>query len=82
MTLRDKLAEHKKGFLSKASPEAVALIKRVEADLRASGILDRILKAGDRAPEFALPDMEGRVVRSRDLLAQGPLLVSVYRGTW
>ena len=82
MTLREKLGAHKAGFLSKASPEAVAIMQGAEAELRASGILDRILREGDRAPAFALPDAEGQTVRSDELLSQGPLLVSFYRGGW
>jgi len=42
----------------------------------------RVLKVGDRAPEFALPDSAGTVVDSRRLLAAGPLVVTFYRGRW
>ncbi|MBW2457260.1 MAG: redoxin domain-containing protein [Deltaproteobacteria bacterium] len=34
------------------------------------------------APEFALPDHEGTVVRLSDLLARGPVVVIFYRGHW
>jgi peroxiredoxin len=55
---------------------------RATAELQASGQAERALKAGDRAPEFALPDAEGALVRSSELLARGPLVVSFYRGVW
>ena len=40
------------------------------------------LKVGDMIPDFALPASDGRFVRSADLLAQGPLVISFYRGSW
>jgi peroxiredoxin len=40
------------------------------------------LKAGDAFPEFALTNAEGALVRSADLFANGPTVVSFYRGVW
>lgn len=36
------------------------------------------VRVGDRLPSFALPDHEGRVVRSESLLGQGPVVVYFY----
>jgi len=33
-------------------------------------------------PDFLLPSAEGRLVDSRDLLANGPLVVTFFRGGW
>ena len=65
-----------------APPEVVAAIHRALDDLAASGAADRALKAGDRAPSFALPDPDGKIVSSDDLLARGPLVLTFYRGAW
>lgn len=37
-----------------------------------------MLKPGDRAPEFTLPDQDGRPVSLRNLLADGPLVLYFY----
>ena len=37
---------------------------------------------GERLPGFVLPDENGRVTRLSDLLAAGPLVVSLQRGHW
>ncbi len=63
-------------------PEWQSIIDRTIEDLRRSGIAERSVKAGHRAPEFALPNGTGHLVRSADLLAQGHLVVSFYRGGW
>ena len=82
MKLQDRLDEYKKGFLEKAPPEAVALMQRSTEDLKNSGILDKVLKVGELAPEFSLPDENGKLVDLKGLLAQGPVVVSFYRGQW
>jgi len=51
-------------------------------DLRATGVQERALRVGDRAPNVTLPDALGRPVRLADLWARGPLVVSFYRGGW
>ena len=63
-------------------PEVVAVMHRATADLTASGQAGRALKAGDRAPDFTLPDGDGNSVSSRDRLARGPLVVTFFRGVW
>lgn len=37
---------------------------------------------GQKAPGFALPDPEGKLISLPDLLAKGPLVVTFYRGSW
>jgi hypothetical protein len=86
MSLQDKLDEVRKQFEASAPSDALAIMYRATDDLRNSGIMDRFLKgflkAGDRAPEFALPNEQGQIVSSSDLLSKGPLVVSFYRGVW
>jgi peroxiredoxin Q/BCP len=36
------------------------------------------LKAGDRAPDFTLPDTEGKPVTLSKLLAEGPVILAFY----
>jgi len=58
------------------------MYERAAAALEASGISSRALGVGDAAPDFELPDPSGRLVRLRELLADGPVIVSFYRGQW
>jgi hypothetical protein len=82
MGLQDRLDEYKKSFLEKAPAEAVEVMQRATEDLINSGILDKVLKAGESAPEFSLPDENGNRVELKGLLAQGPVVISFYRGQW
>ena len=63
-------------------PEVVAVMHKATADLIASGQAERTLKVGAQAPTFALPNAHGEIVRSADLLARGPLVLTFYRGIW
>ncbi|MDE1995182.1 MAG: AhpC/TSA family protein [Rhizobiaceae bacterium] len=64
-------------------PAAVLeILHRSTEELIATGQAGRALKAGDTAPDFTLPDPDGKAVSSRQLLAKGPLVVTFYRGVW
>ncbi|MGK6323721.1 peroxiredoxin-like family protein [Sphingomonas sp. DT-51] len=43
---------------------------------------EKALQAGDKAPEFTLPEADGGSVSSRALLARAPLVATFYRGIW
>ena len=47
-----------------------------------TGVEERALKAGQRAPDFTLPDMVGNKVALAQLHAEGPLALIFYRGLW
>jgi hypothetical protein len=72
----------KAAFLANAKPGVGQIIARATEELRGSGITDRLPKAGSLLPEFELPDTEGRMVSSAELLKEGPLIISFYRGVW
>ncbi len=85
--LQDRLDEFKKTFESGAPPykaprEAIEKMHRATAELKASGIQDAALKVGDRAPSFTLFNQDHVQVASNDLLREGPLVVSFFRGHW
>jgi peroxiredoxin len=62
--------------------ERLAVIDLGAAQLSYSGLADRALKIGDLAPSFELPDGDGMLWRSDDLLLNGPLVIVFYRGRW
>ena len=82
MSLQEKLDAMKKEFEGGAPSAALAVMHRATDDLRNSGIMDRILKVGEKAPEFTLPNQQGQMVNSSDLMGKGPLVLSFYRGVW
>ncbi len=81
-SLQDQLDEITANTRKLVHPERMDVSERAVAELFASGIEERILPVGASAPEFALNDASGRVVRSADLLALGPLVLKFFRGRW
>ena len=59
-----------------------AIMHRATDDLRASGILDSVIKVGDPLPAFALKNAFEQEVRSSELVAKGRLVLTVFRGSW
>lgn len=82
MTLKETLDDLKAKSRGRVPEETRAIMERAVADLRASGILDRVVKVGRPAPDFALPDTAGRLVSLAELRARGPVVLSFYRGRW
>ncbi|KAH8800414.1 thioredoxin-like protein [Xylogone sp. PMI_703] len=42
----------------------------------------KVIQVGTKLPDFRLSDALGKEISSSDLLKQGPLLISFYRGEW
>ena len=80
--LQDQLDEITATTRTLVQPERLAVNDRAIEELFGSGIEHGILPARAKAPEFSLSDSSGRLVRSSDLLALGPLIVSFFRGRW
>ena len=40
------------------------------------------MHVGDRAPDFALPNVRGEEIRLGDLLGRGAVVLAFYRGGW
>jgi hypothetical protein len=88
MTLQQKLdafRDHYEtvGPAGNAPPkETIDIFHRATEELRQSGLAERALKVGDRAPSFVLNNQDRKAVSSAELLAKGPLIVTVFRGHW
>jgi hypothetical protein len=86
-SLQTRLNEFKKTFESGAPPynaprEVIETMHRATVELKATGIEERALKVGDRAPIFNLFNQNHVQVSSDDLLHDGTLIVSFFRGHW
>lgn len=62
--------------------DRLSVVDQSIEELKSSGFADRALKSGEKAPAFELPDGDGQLWRSADLLRNGPLVIVFYRGRW
>lgn len=82
MSLAEKLAEIAEAGKQRMPEQVRNTLGQFVQSLRDSGIMERAIKVGDPLPAFSLPNANGEMVNSTDLLAKGPLVVTVFRGHW
>jgi hypothetical protein len=59
-----------------------AIMAEATKNQRESGILDGVIKVGETLPAFSLKNQQGETVTSAGILAQGPMVLTVFRGIW
>jgi len=82
MTLATELQTVTESFRQKAPENVFATMEAVTAELATTDLVDQALQSGQQIPDFELPDATGNLICSSDLRAQGPVLISFYRGNW
>ncbi len=82
MSLRDRIDQFRQKFLPKVPVEIQQTMAQATARLRASGAAERSPKKGDKAPDFALPNVDGSTISTEELRTRGPVVLSFYRGAW
>jgi peroxiredoxin len=80
--LRDEFRERKRLIAEYVPPETQAVHSKVIADLKQSGIEQRILPVGAEASVFELQDHNGKQVSRSDLVTKGKLVICFFRGRW
>ncbi len=80
--LREIFAERKDAIAKYVPADVQAVHARAVESFRAQGLAARALNVGATAPSFELPDQNGKLVSSANLLAKGRLVLSFIRGRW
>jgi len=82
MALENTLRGIREASAKRTPADRAAIMHRAIEELRASGIMEQVIKVGDRLPSFSLPNAYGQEVRASDLLATGRLVLTFFRGAW
>jgi len=96
MSLQNQLDSLTAKLRAMVPAERLATVDHAAEELASSGLAERALKVGDQAPSFELPDGDGMLWRSEELLRGGPLVrpftprdgangalvIVFYRGRW
>ena len=80
--LREIYTERKQLIAKYVPPETHAIHAQAVADLRARHLAANTLPVGAKAPAFELPDHNGKIVASGELLPRGRLVLCFLRGRW
>lgn len=82
MSLNEQLQARKEQSAARRNPDVRRILDDAIDAVDSSALAEQALAVGETAPDFELPDARGGSVASADLLAEGPLVVSFYRGGW
>jgi peroxiredoxin len=80
--VRKELDEFREKVSKKASPDRLRAYEQGIDEVRKSGVTDKALKVGDRAPDFELLNAAGKKVKLSELTERGPVVLTWYRGGW
>jgi peroxiredoxin len=82
MSLNAELRAFYQSRREKIPPDVREVMDRAAKELAESGQAELALGVGAQAPRFSLPSATGQDVALEELLAQGPVVLSFYRGAW
>jgi hypothetical protein len=82
MKLPERMDAFKRDFENTAPKQAIKIMHRATEALRSTVILDRMVKVGDKAPEFTLKNTKRQEISLAQLLSKGPIVLGFHRGRW
>ncbi len=80
--LQSAIDEYNAAKKEKMPAEVLETMARATTELKDSGIENKVLRTGDRIPDFSLPNQHGEMRRFADFLAESPVVLNIYRGGW
>jgi AhpC/TSA family protein len=80
--LREQIRAFQEEMLPKIPKPILDTFAQTTADLVRSGIAERALSEGSKAPDFSLPNVRGEQIKLSEVLKKGPAVVTFYRGGW
>ncbi len=80
--LNQRIRDTIQKFREELPPDLSALIEQGAGEISALDIIERALKPGDKAPAFSLKNQTGEDRSLSNYLADGPVVLTFYRGAW
>lgn len=82
MTLKQDLQAYHQHQKDTVPAAILEILSRNTSMLQQQNLKEKALIVGEHFPEFTLQDSDGEQCSLKDLLSQGPVVVSFYRGGW
>lgn len=80
--LADQLGETVTAFIAELPAADAQVVGGSFEKLHASSVASNAISTGDAVPDFELPNARGKTVRLYQVLGNGPVVLSFYRGGW
>tara|TARA_A100001037_G_C14999613_1_gene566392 strand:- start:597 stop:845 length:249 start_codon:yes stop_codon:yes gene_type:complete len=82
MSLEQQLEKIRQFGKEKLPPEVFRQMQEGTDKLRNSGIMDKVVRVGSSLPTFRLKNQNGVEIASDEILENGALILTVFRGHW
>jgi peroxiredoxin len=82
MSLQVALNTFRSEFINKFPSEKAAIMQRATDALTEAFQIRETITVGDLAPNFTLNNAAGKEISLKEKLAQGPVILTFYRGGW
>lgn len=82
MSLNELLEQMRQASWGRWSKDKLDIVLKARDSLARSGIVENMLKIGQKAPDFDLPSTRGGRIRLSSLLKTSPVVIAFYRGHW
>ncbi len=82
MLLSEKLAQIREKAAQAIPADKQVIMHRATEDLGNSGIVDSVIAVGQKLPAFTLLNQSGIPTSSSILHDSGPMVLTVFRGSW
>ena len=82
MTLTEELKAFADNSVKRHPDAAQETMRNAIAQLEATDILENATKTGDQFPDVTLPNAKGEDITLSDLLKEGKVVLTFYRGGW
>lgn len=79
---QERLLSLKKRYDGNLTPKYRKVLDKAIRNLEKPEMRKQVLKVGDQMPEFELNNQLGKVASSTELIKEGPLILTFYRGYW
>ncbi|MCK4834696.1 MAG: AhpC/TSA family protein [Gammaproteobacteria bacterium] len=81
-TLADEIKDFQDEFMPTIPEDTLNLLMGELQNLIDTGQAEKALHSGKAFPDFILPNANQKLLSLNDLLSEGPLVISFYRGAW
>ena len=82
MNLKEQLKAKRMELESGRDKTQTEVMRHTTEQLIREGIGNSALEVSDEIPSFGLPNVRGQLVEIKDLLKNGPIILTFYRGSW
>ena len=80
--LAGEIAKLQETVTADLAQKALNTLREANQRFLDDGIAEDAPQLGDYFPSFILPNAYGQLINSRDLISQGPLIISFFKGSW